>query len=78
MSDVFISYSRSDSNFVCQLHTALEKHQRDVWVDWQDIPLSSNDGYPSPPRIIPVWTPIATPTVSTTPAADSASPTPTP
>ncbi len=42
MADVFISYSRKDSDFVRRLHTALSADQRDVWVDWEDIPLTAN------------------------------------
>jgi hypothetical protein len=38
MPDVFISYSRRDKAFVQQLHQALEKAKRNVWIDWQDIP----------------------------------------
>ncbi len=38
MADVFISYSRKDETFVRQLHAALAKAQRNVWVDWEDIP----------------------------------------
>lgn len=38
MSDVFISYSRKDGEFVAKLQSGLEAQQRDVWVDWQDIP----------------------------------------
>ena len=38
MSDVFISYSRKDKDFVRQLHDALAARQQDVWVDWEDIP----------------------------------------
>ncbi|NJL40632.1 MAG: TIR domain-containing protein [Leptolyngbyaceae cyanobacterium SM1_4_3] len=37
MTDVFISYSRKDKEFVQQLHAALVAHKRDAWVDWQDI-----------------------------------------
>ncbi|MBD2072117.1 CHASE2 domain-containing protein [Leptolyngbya sp. FACHB-671] len=37
MTDVFISYSRRDKEFVQQLHAALLAHKRDTWVDWQDI-----------------------------------------
>jgi hypothetical protein len=40
MADVFISYSRRDSDFVRRLHTALVDSGRDVWVDWEDIPLT--------------------------------------
>lgn len=38
MSDVFISYSRKDSQFTQRLNTALVDDQRLVWVDWQGIP----------------------------------------
>ncbi|WP_421657227.1 toll/interleukin-1 receptor domain-containing protein [Leptothermofonsia sp. ETS-13] len=38
MTDVFISYSRKDKDFVKTLHTALANHNREAWVDWQDIP----------------------------------------
>lgn len=37
-SDVFISYSRSDSAFVRRLHDVLRERGYAVWVDWQDIP----------------------------------------
>ena len=37
MSDVFISYSRKDKDFVRVLHDALEKSRRQAWVDWEDI-----------------------------------------
>jgi len=42
MADVFISYSRRDSDFVRRLHDALASRSRDVWVDWEDIPLSAD------------------------------------
>jgi WD40 repeat protein len=38
MADVFISYSRKDKDFVRRLNEALEKQNRDVWIDWEDIP----------------------------------------
>jgi WD40 repeat protein len=38
VADVFISYSRHDSDFVRRLHEALADRGRDVWVDWEDIP----------------------------------------
>jgi hypothetical protein len=41
MSDVFISYSRKDKEFAETLHTALETSGKDAWIDWQDIPLTS-------------------------------------
>jgi hypothetical protein len=37
MSDVFVSYSRVDDQFVRKLHEALERVGKDAWVDWQDI-----------------------------------------
>lgn len=42
MADVFISYSRQDKAFVQALHEALTESQYDVWVDWQDIPLTAD------------------------------------
>lgn len=38
MSEVFISYSRKDSEFVQRLTTAFVGANRVVWIDWQDIP----------------------------------------
>jgi CHASE2 domain-containing sensor protein len=37
VTDVFISYSRKDKEFVQRLYAALVEHKRDAWVDWQDI-----------------------------------------
>ncbi|MCB9453934.1 MAG: TIR domain-containing protein [Anaerolineaceae bacterium] len=37
-TDVFISYSRKDAALTHQLHTELSRINRDVWVDWEDIP----------------------------------------
>jgi len=37
MADVFISYSRKDKDFVRRLHESLTAHERDTWIDWQDI-----------------------------------------
>lgn len=42
MSDVFISYSRKDAEFVRRLYDALKIAGRDVWVDWEDIPLMAD------------------------------------
>lgn len=42
MTDAFISYSRRDKAFVKQLHQAFIHHQYDVWVDWEDIPLTAD------------------------------------
>ena len=41
MADVFISYSRKDRAFVTRLHQALKAHQREGWVDLEDIPPSA-------------------------------------
>lgn len=41
MADVFISYSRKDRDLVETLHGHLQRAQRDVWVDWEDIPPSA-------------------------------------
>ena len=41
MSDVFISYSRRDRDFVRTLHARLAAQKRDVWIDWEDIPPSA-------------------------------------
>lgn len=42
MSEVFISYSRKDKDFVHQLHDALAAQGRDAWVDWEDIPATAD------------------------------------
>ncbi|MBD2464547.1 TIR domain-containing protein [Oscillatoria sp. FACHB-1407] len=42
MSDVFISYSRKDKDFVKVLHQALTASQYNAWVDWEDIPLTAD------------------------------------
>jgi len=42
MTDVFISYSRNDKEFVQTLHTTLEKINRNTWVDWNNIPLTAD------------------------------------
>src|SRR5690554_6332066 len=38
MTDVFISYSRADSEFVRKLNNALKRRGHETWVDWQNIP----------------------------------------
>ena len=38
MSDVFISYSRRDIDFVRHLFDQLKARDREAWADWQDIP----------------------------------------
>lgn len=41
MADVFISYSRKDTDFVRELFNALKSHNREAWVDWQGIDYST-------------------------------------
>ena len=41
MADVFISYSRKDIEFAQRIHQELEARNREPWVDWQDIPPTS-------------------------------------
>lgn len=38
----FISYSRADTEFVRHLHEKLVASGRDIWVDWEDIPLTAD------------------------------------
>ena len=38
MSDVFISYSRRDIDFVRHLFDQLKARDREAWAAWQDIP----------------------------------------
>ena len=38
MSDVFISYSRRDIDFVRHLFDQLTARDGEPWADWQDIP----------------------------------------
>jgi WD40 repeat protein len=37
MADIFISYSRKDTDFVRRLDEALKSRGREAWVDWEDI-----------------------------------------
>lgn len=41
MADAFISYSRKNAEFGRQLHTSLVAQNRDIWMDWKDIPHSA-------------------------------------
>src|SRR5664280_3506477 len=41
MAEVFISYARTDQGFARDLNAALEKLQRDTWIDWRSIPDSA-------------------------------------
>lgn len=40
MSQLFISYSRKDTEFSRRVTDQLNAENMDVWVDWQDIPPS--------------------------------------
>jgi WD40 repeat protein len=42
MTDVFISYSRKDIAFARILHDALRNDDLETWIDWQDIPPSTD------------------------------------
>ena len=42
MADVFISYSRKDIAFARLLHKALKANGLETWIDWQDIPPSTD------------------------------------
>src|SRR5687767_14824337 len=42
MPDIFISYSRRDGDFSKKLHQMFSGQQKDIWVDWEDIPLTSD------------------------------------
>jgi WD40 repeat protein len=41
MTDVFISYSRKDTEFVRRLFDDLKTREREAWVDWQGIDYST-------------------------------------
>lgn len=41
MADVFISYSRKDIAFARRLHQALRDNAIEAWIDWEDIPPST-------------------------------------
>ena len=41
MAGLFISYSRKDIAYAKLLHKALKEHDFDTWIDWQDIPPST-------------------------------------
>lgn len=40
MSDVFISYSRLEREFVGKLREELANREQDIWIDWESIPPS--------------------------------------
>ncbi|MEJ2551351.1 MAG: TIR domain-containing protein [Anaerolineales bacterium] len=41
MSDIFISYSRKDIAYARILHEGLQAQDLETWIDWQDIPPST-------------------------------------
>lgn len=41
-SDVFFSYSRKDSDFVRTIGNALKEKGYEIWVDWEDIPQTTD------------------------------------
>lgn len=41
-AQVFVSYSRKNIEFAQRLVESLSKNDRDVWVDWEDIPRASD------------------------------------
>ncbi len=42
MNDLFISYSRRDTDFVHRLHDGVKAHYSNIWVDWEDIDPATN------------------------------------
>lgn len=42
MTDIFISYSRKDIAFARILHESLKENGFETWIDWQDIPPSTD------------------------------------
>ncbi|MEL6525994.1 MAG: toll/interleukin-1 receptor domain-containing protein, partial [Chloroflexota bacterium] len=42
MSDVFISYSRKDSEFVHKLFDDIKGTGKEVWADFEDIPKAAD------------------------------------
>jgi WD40 repeat protein len=42
MADLFISYSRNDIAFAKILHQALVENGFEIWIDWEDIPPSTD------------------------------------
>ena len=41
-ASVFISYAHEDKEFVTIIHDTLHVDDRQIWVDWEDIPPSAN------------------------------------
>jgi len=42
MTDAFISYARRNKTFVQRLNQAFQNAKREVWVDWEGIPLNAD------------------------------------
>ena len=42
LSDVFISYSRRDGDYVRKLEAQLRAAGQEVWIDWEDIPATAD------------------------------------
>ena len=42
MADDFISYSRRDREFTRVLYKELIARKREIWVDWEEIPPTTN------------------------------------
>ena len=42
MTDIFISYSRKDIAYARLLHEAIKENGFETWIDWQDIPPSTD------------------------------------
>ena len=40
MNQLFISYSRKDTEFAQRLNESFAAQNMEAWVDWQDIPPS--------------------------------------
>ncbi|MGB6167702.1 MAG: TIR domain-containing protein [Geitlerinemataceae cyanobacterium] len=42
MTDVFLSYCRRNKTFVQKLNQAFQEAKREIWVDWEGIPLNAD------------------------------------
>ncbi|MBZ0276375.1 MAG: toll/interleukin-1 receptor domain-containing protein, partial [Anaerolineae bacterium] len=42
MPEAFLSYAREDSAFVRKLADHLAQEKREIWIDWEDIPLTAD------------------------------------
>ena len=41
MANIFVSYSRADREFVQRVNLSLKETDKDVWIDWEDIPATA-------------------------------------